>query len=218
MQRLLVKLYSPARISHVRIGSTKIVQRSAFSSEITNLACNSQSLLEVLDAVGEVFGLNRVGIRLSPLGTFNDMRDSDPVGIFSHVLRALAKRSIAYVHLIEARGDERALDEGLPLDSGAAPTAALFRPFYPSVLIGAGGFTRESADEAIAAGTVDAVAFGRLFISNPDLPLRLKLDAELNSYDRTTFYGGAAQGYTDYATLEDLRASESQVSELRAGD
>jgi len=171
-------------------------------------------LLEVLDAVGEVFGLNRVGIRLSPLGTFNDMRDSDPVGIFSHVLRALAKRSIAYVHLIEARGDERALDEGLPLDSGAAPTAALFRPFYPGVLIGAGGFTRESADEAIAAGTVDAVAFGRLFISNPDLPLRLKLDAELNSYDRTTFYGGAAQGYTDYATLEDLRASESQVSEL----
>ena len=158
-------------------------------------------LWEVLEAVGEVFGLERVGVRLSPLGTFNDMRDSDPVGLFGFVLRELAKKPIAYVHLIEARADERPPEENVALGSGAAPTAKLFRPFYPGVLIGAGGFTRGSASEAIAAGIVDAVAFGKLFISNPDLPLRLKDDRTLNGYDPATFYGGGAQGYTDYPAL-----------------
>jgi N-ethylmaleimide reductase len=159
-------------------------------------------LWEVLEAVGDVFGLERVGVRLSPLGTFNDMRDSDPVGLFGFVLRELAKKPIAYVHLIEARADARPSEEHVDLGSGASPTAEIFRPFYPGVLIGAGGFTRELASVAIAAGTVDAVAFGKLFISNPDLPLRLKDDRTLNGYDPATFYGGGAQGYTDYPALQ----------------
>lgn len=177
-------------------------------------------LLEVLDAVGEVFGLDRVGIRLSPLGTFNDMRDSNPVGMFGHLLQALAKTPIAYVHLIEARGDEDAPDDSIRLRSGPAPTAALFRPSYPGTLIGAGGFTRESAEEAVAAGTVDAVAFGRLFISNPDLPLRFRLEAPLNTYDRATFYGygGTAKGYTDYPTLEELESRNPENEEVEACD
>ena len=173
----------------------------------------------MLDAVGGVFAFDRVGIRLSPLGTFNDMSDSDPVGMFGYVLRELGKKRIAYVHLIEARGDEEAPAESVPLGSGAAPTAALFRPFYTDkgrkgVLIGAGGFTRQSAAEAIAAGTVDAVAFGRLFISNPDLPLRLQRRAPLNRYDRPTFYGGGIKGYTDYPALDDLHATQSTVPEV----
>jgi N-ethylmaleimide reductase len=172
----------------------------------------------VLEAVSEVFGPERVGIRLSPLGTFNDMRDSDPVGMFSYVLRELAKKAIAYVHLIEARGDERSPDESVVLDPGAAPTAGLFRRFFPGVLIGAGGFTRESASQAIAVGTVDAVAFGKLFISNPDLPLRLKLDATLNSYDNATFYGGNAVGYTDYRTLQNLPSDGSEIPEVKGSD
>jgi N-ethylmaleimide reductase len=175
-------------------------------------------LLEVLEAVGDVFGLERVGIRLSPLGSFNDMHDSDPVGIFGFVLRALAKKPIAYVHLIEARADERSPEESLTLDSGAAPTAALFRPFYPGVLIGAGGFTRQSAAEAIAARTLDAVAFGKLFIANPDLPLRLKMDTPLNQYDHSTFYGGTAKGYTDYPTLRELSSSQAQTAGVEACD
>ena len=170
-------------------------------------------LFEVLDAVGEVFGFDRVGIRLSPLGSFNDMSDSDPVGLFGYVLRELSKKPIAYVHLIEARADEGGPDERVPLGSGAAPTAALFRPFYKGVLIGAGGFTRKSATEAIAAGTVDGVAFGRLFISNPDLPLRLQRSAPLNHYDRLTFYGGGLKGYTDYPALDDAHIAQSNVSE-----
>jgi N-ethylmaleimide reductase len=173
-------------------------------------------LLEVLDAVGEVFGQDRVGIRLSPLGTFNDMRDSDPVGIFSHVLRTLARNRVAYVHLLEARADEHVPDDGISLAPGAAPTAALFRPFYPGVLIGAGGFTRESAAEAIAVRTVDAVAFGKLFISNPDLPLRLKLDRALTSYDHATFYGGDAKGYTDYPFLRDWPLNDANAELVEA--
>jgi N-ethylmaleimide reductase len=175
-------------------------------------------LFEVLDAVGEVFGMDRVGIRLSPLGTFNDMRDSDPVGMFGYVLRALAQRSIAYVHLIEARADERGADETAVLDSGAAPTAALFRPFYSGTLIGAGGFTRESAKEAIAAGTVDAVAFGKLFIANPDLPVRFRINSDLNRYDHDTFYGGGRKGYTDYPTLETVPTNAAKHAEVEACD
>jgi len=146
------------------------------------------------------------------------MHDSDPVGIFGFVLRALAKKPIAYVHLIEARTDERSPEESLTLDSGAAPTAALFRPFYPGVLIGAGGFTRQSAAEAIAARTVDAVAFGKLFIANPDLPLRLEMDTPLNQYDHSTFYGGTAKGYTDYPTLRELSSSQAQTAGVEACD
>jgi N-ethylmaleimide reductase len=76
------------------------------------------------------------------------------------------------------------------------------RPFWRKPLIVAGGFTRESADEAIRSGRADAIAFGRQFIANPDLPLRFKLDAPLNPYDRSTFYGGGAAGYVDYPALE----------------
>lgn len=175
-------------------------------------------LLEVLEAVGEAFGLERVGIRLSPLGTFNDMSDSDPVGMFGYVLRELSQNPIAYVHLIEARGDERSPDESVVLDSSAAPTAALFRPFYPGTLIGAGGFTRELAAEAVGAGTVDAVAFGKLFIANPDLPIRFRLDTALNPYDHETFYGGGKKGYTDYPTLEAIAGNETASAELQACD
>lgn len=177
-------------------------------------------LLEVLEGVGEVFGLDRVGIRLSPLGTFNDMSDSDPVGMFSYLLRELAKRPIAYVHMIEGRADadENASAGSVVLDSGAAPTAALFRPFYPGTLIGAGGFTRELAAEAVAAGTVDAVAFGKMFIANPDLPVRFKANRELNPYDSGTFYGGDKKGYTDYPALATTVSNDAASAILQGCD
>ena len=78
----------------------------------------------------------------------------------------------------------------------------MFRPFFSGILIGAGGFTHESANKAVDKGTVDAVAFGRHFLANPDLPRRMELRAPLNPYDRTTFYGGGARGYTDYRFLQ----------------
>jgi len=162
----------------------------------------SRLLLEVVEAVSGVYGSDHVGVRLSPLGAVNDMSDSDPVALFRHVVGSLATRGLAYLHLIEARADEAEREAaGLHL-AGVAPTAAFFRPLFRGVLIGAGGYTRGLASAAISGGTVDAVAFGRSFISNPDLPRRLESGAPLNPYDRSTFYGGDGdKGYTDYPSL-----------------
>jgi N-ethylmaleimide reductase len=158
-------------------------------------------LFEVLEAVGGVFGPERVGVRLSPFGSFNDMSDSDPVTFFSYLIPRLGTMGLAYLHLVEARADEsEGVQSGWRM-AGVAPTAALFRPLFPGALIAAGGFTSDSATTTIEEGTADAVAFGRLFISNPDLPRRLELGASLNRYDRSTFYGGGAKGYTDYPSL-----------------
>lgn len=146
-------------------------------------------LIEVTGAAIEIWGADRVGVRMSPFGTQNDVGDADPVGLYSYVLSRLDELDIAYVHLIEANdgADLRAVDE--------------LRPFWRKTLIRAGGYTGEIAEEVIRSGRADAVAFGRQFIANPDLPLRLKLGAPLNPYDRSTTYGGGAAGYVDYPAL-----------------
>lgn len=151
-------------------------------------------LLEVTQAAIEIWGADRVGVRLSPGGTFNDMGDSDPIALYSHVLARLDQLDIAYLHLIQAR--DGAGMEDAPVTNGR------LRPLWRKPLILAGGFTGKSADEAIRSGQTDAVAFGRNFIANPDLPLRLELGAPLNPYDRATFYGGGAAGYVDYPVLD----------------
>ncbi len=151
-------------------------------------------LLEVVDAVAGVWGPGRVGVRLSPFGKFLDMGDSNPVALFTYVLEQLSKRGIAYAHVIEPRGGESGY-------SDAPRTAELFRKAFSGVLVSAGGYSGETAEQTIAEGLADAVAFGRWFISNPDLPARLALDSPLNPYDRKTFYGGGEKGYTDYPAL-----------------
>lgn len=156
-------------------------------------------LLEVVDQAVNVWGAGRVGVRLSPYGTFNDMKDSDPIALFTYVLGQLSTRGIAYVHLIEPRSSAAGSQDSNI--SGAPETAKLFRKAFAGTLISAGGYNRAEAMAAVAEGRADAVAFGRLFISNPDLPLRLERDADLNAYDRNTFYGGAEKGYTDYSAL-----------------
>jgi N-ethylmaleimide reductase len=156
-------------------------------------------LLEVVDAAIGVWGAARVGVRLSPYGTFNDMRDSDPIKLFTYVLEQLSSRKIAYVHLIEPRSSSAGSQDGNIQDAPA--TAHLFRKAYAGVLISAGGYQRSDAMKVVEEGYADAVAFGRLFISNPDLPKRLEHNAELTKYDRGTFYGGAEKGYTDYPAL-----------------
>jgi len=128
------------------------------------------------------------------------MGDSDPVSVFTYAIQELSTRGIAYLHLIEPRATAEQLGQsiaGIP-----ESTATLFRQAFKGPLIAAGGFDRESAAAAIEGGRADAVAFGRDFISNPDLPRRFKLGAKLNPYNRSTFYGGGAAGYTDYPALE----------------
>ena len=164
-----------------------------------SFANRSRLLIEVLDAVIQVWGSDRVGVRLSPYGTFNDMADSDSQGLFTYVIGELAKLKLAYLHLIEPRatmagGSDKVLTE-MP------SAAALFGKLFGGMILSAGGYDRDTAIAAVESGQADAIAFGRLFISNPDLPKRLEINAALTPYDRATFYGGGAIGYTDYPSL-----------------
>jgi N-ethylmaleimide reductase len=159
-------------------------------------------LLEVVDAVTEVWGSDKVGVRLSPYGTFGDMGDSDPQALFCYVLRELSARKIVYAHIIEPRSTNAG--GGAEDNEAAIRTAPIFRKAFPGVLISAGGYTAAEAEKTIEAGKADAIAFGRLFIANPDLPERFAKDAPLNEPHRPTFYGGTEQGYTDYPALEEV--------------
>ena len=168
----------------------------AYGGSIENRA---RLLLEVVDAVVQVWGKNRVGVRLSPFGVFSDMGDSNPIALFSYVLQQLSNRGIAYAHIVEPRVGNAGADAAI--DSEAPRTAEIFRRAFKGVLISASGYTAETAETAIASHLADAVAFGRLFIANPDLPKRLRQKSKLNPYDRSTFYGGTEKGYTDYPSL-----------------
>ena len=168
----------------------------AYGGSIEN---RSRLLLEVVDAVVKVWGKGRVGVRLSPYGKFSDMGDSNPVALFSYVLQQLSAREIAYAHLVEPRVGNTALNTGI--DDSLPHASETFRKSFTGVLISAGGYTAASAEETVSKGDADAIAFGRLFIANPDLPERFRVGAELNKPDRSTFYGGTEKGYTDYPSL-----------------
>jgi len=153
-------------------------------------------LFEIVDAVSGAIGSDRLGVRLSPFGQYGGICDSNPLALFTFVIREMNRRRIAYLHLIEARGSEMGLTD--ELHDGALNNAALFRPAFDGPLLSAAAYTPESAAEAIHKGHADAVAFGRLFVANPDLVERIKRNHPLNAPDRSTFYGGGSHGYTDY--------------------
>jgi N-ethylmaleimide reductase len=159
-------------------------------------------LLEIARAVIEVWGADRVGVRLSPYGIANGSFEADPMPLYTHVVEALNPLGLAYLHFIEPRSSGAGRAE---VNWQNVPSAmVLFRPVWKGVLITAGGFTGESAEAAIAQGHADAIAFGRIFISNPDLPRRLREGLPLTPYNRATFYGGEAAGYTDYPVYGEL--------------
>jgi N-ethylmaleimide reductase len=163
-------------------------------------------LMEIAQAVIEVWGADRVGVRL-PYGVANDSGEADPMPLYSHVIRSLDPFGLAYLHFIEPRSSGAGRAE---VNHQNVPSAmVLFRPIWRGVLISAGGFTGETAEAAIAAGHADAIAFGRIFISNPDLPRRLREGFPLTPYNRATFYGGGETGYTDYAAYDALKQAES---------
>jgi len=156
-------------------------------------------LLEVVDAVSAELGSDRVGVRLSPFGHAYGIFDTDGMALWQYVAEQLGKRRLAYLHLVEPRAiwssDNNAFDPEAP-----EVTAQLKRAFGGPT-IAAGGYVADTARAAVADGTTDTVAFGRLFIANPDLADRFRQGADLNKYDRPTFYGGDAKGYTDYPFL-----------------
>src|SRR5712671_2818977 len=157
-------------------------------------------LLEVTQAAISVWGADRVGVRIAPSGTYGSMSDSDPAATFGYVATELDRLGIAYLHVVEPR--IKGIEE---IVKGQAPIAAQhLRREFSRTLIAAGGFTGESAAAIIAAGDAELVAFGRHFVSNPDLPERLRRNLPLNRYDRSTFYGGDGRGYIDYPTHADM--------------
>jgi N-ethylmaleimide reductase len=160
-------------------------------------------LMEIAQAVVEVCGADRVGVRLSPYGIANDSGEAEPMPLYAHVVQSLDRLGLAYLHFIEPRSSGAGRAE---VNHQNVPSAMLlFRPMWKGVVITAGGFTGDTAEAAIAAGHADAIAFGRIFISNPDLPRRLQHGFPLTPYNRATFYGGEEAGYTDYPEHEELQ-------------
>jgi N-ethylmaleimide reductase len=163
----------------------------AYGGPIENRA---RLLIEVLDAVADVWGSSRVGVRLSPSGEYNSMSDSNPEATFGYVAEQLSKYCIAYLHVIEPRvkGNETLKEDVEPV------AARQLRERFKGNILAAGGFSPDSAEAIVERGDADLVAFGRLFISNPDLPERIRIGLPLTAYDRATFYGHGSRGYTDY--------------------
>ena len=152
-------------------------------------------VLEVMKELIDVWGNDRVGIKLSPLIPFNGMIDSDPRALYLYLLQEMNKLFPAYVHMMNAL---------FPLDDFPHwPTDALgtFRPHIKSTVIGNGGYNAEKAEAELISGRADLISFGSLFIANPDLPARFKSGAPLMEADRATMYGGGAHGYIDYQPM-----------------
>lgn len=156
-------------------------------------------LSEVIESVSQVFSSDRIGVRLSPYGSFNDIGDSDPISLFNAVIEKLNTYHLAYVHMIEPRSTTAGGND--QLDAQAPITSEMFRAAYQGKFISAGGYDQAMGEAVLEAGLADAVAYGRLYIANPDLAERFKQGANLNPYNRATFYGGGEAGYTDYPTL-----------------
>ncbi len=170
----------------LRDGSNK--RGGAYGGSVENRA---RLLLEVLDATIEVWGSDRVGVRISPLNSFNSMIDSDPVATFSWLAGKLNDYQLAYLHVMRAdfKGEQQG-DVMTPI-----------RSIYQGVIIGNTGYGAEEAEAAISSGKLDAVAFGVPFLANPDLPTRFAKNAPLNAPDPAKFYSAGAEGYTDYPYL-----------------
>ncbi|KAG6406375.1 hypothetical protein SASPL_133975 [Salvia splendens] len=154
--------------------------------------------LEVAEAVIDEIGAKRVGMRLSPYSDFNEAGDSDPDGLGLYMANALRKLDLVYLHVIEPRAVGSTVIEGCAEDQ-----LLPMRKAFKNTFIAAGGFNRTTGSAAVAGDGADLVAFGRLFLANPDLPKRYRLDAPLNKYDRNTFYtSDPVVGYTDYPFLQ----------------
>ncbi|MBY0345427.1 MAG: alkene reductase [Neisseriaceae bacterium] len=166
------------------------IRKDQYGGSITN---RSRFLFEVVDAVVAAIGANRTGIRISPFGDFNGNSSVHEHEMADYMIKGLSERGLAFLHISE------------PDWAGALPLSMDFRQklrkSYLGIIIGAGAYNAEKAQPLLAAGLIDAVAFGRSYLANPDLPERLAVDAPLNALDLKTLYGGGKKGYIDYPTL-----------------
>ncbi len=170
----------------LRDGANK--RSGSYGGSIENRA---RLMLEVLDAAISVWGADRVGLRISPLNSYNSMIDSDPVALTTYIAEQTSARGLAYLHVMRS--------DFFQQQTGDVMTPA--RAAFKGVLVGNMGYTADEADKAIASGQLDAVAFGVPFLANPDLPARIASKAELNAPDAARFYSPGPKGYTDYPAL-----------------
>ncbi len=154
-----------------------------------SIANRLRLLLEVTEAVCEVWPAGRVGVRISPINPWGGMQDSDPAALFGAAAAALSVRNIAYLHVAEARTRR-------PMFGWSR-----LRDRFGGAYIANGGFDRYCAEAALSSGRADLISFGRAFIANPDLVQRLRLGVALRPADPAVYYGGGAVGYTDYPSL-----------------
>lgn len=174
------------------------LRTDAYGGSIENRA---RLLLEVTDAVVAAIGKERVGVRLSPISGANDIDDSNPEPVFTYAVEQLAARDIAFLHIVEGNtGGERVPGRPTDFDLGK------LRRIFPNAYIANNGYTRDMAIAARAANRADLIAFGRPFISNPDLVERLRHDVPLAPLQAATLYGGDERGYTDYPVRETAAA------------
>jgi len=155
-------------------------------------------LVEVTRALVDVWGAERVGVRLSPLNPFNDIEDSDPESTFGRASERLAEKGIVYLHVVEPDAPE---------GEDEHPVVTEMRERFAGTVMVNGGYDAESGDAAIREERADLVSFAKLFLANPDLPERFARDLPLNEPDPETFYGGGREGYVDYPTWEEREAS-----------
>jgi N-ethylmaleimide reductase len=163
----------------------------AYGGGIENRA---KLMLEVSKAVAEVAGAERTGIRISPVTPANDVSDSNPQPLFDYIVDGLSALGLTYIHVVEGAN--------APFDY------ASLRKRFKQAYVANNGYDFDLATKVLDAGAADLIAFGKPFISNPDLVERLKKGAALNEWDKNTFYGGGAKGYTDYPTLDAAQAAE----------
>jgi N-ethylmaleimide reductase len=167
-----------------------------------DIAGRARFPLQLVGAFIDVFGADRVGVRVSPSGTWGSISDSNPESTFGFFADRLTELHIAYLHVIEPRvSGTETVAEGR-----AAVAAAALRRHFHGPIIAAGGFDRAGAEDILHRGDADLVAFGRLFASNPDLPERLRNGWPLDPYDRETFWGGTEYHYSDYLPYGDAQS------------
>jgi N-ethylmaleimide reductase len=185
------------------ISSSTNLRTDAYGGPVERRA---RFLIEVVEAVSAVWGPDRVGVRLSPLGQMNDISDSDPEATFGYIAETLSDFRFAYLHIVNPAAP--ALEKGQPPDARAERMLALIRQKYRGTLIVAGGFDHDHAEQWLEESKADLIALGRKFLANPDLPERFKEHKPLNADDPSTYYGGGAKGYTDYPSLAQERGEQ----------
>ncbi len=169
----------------------------AYGGSIENRA---KLMIEVATAVAKEIGADKTGIRISPVTPANDISDSNPQPLFDHIVEQLSALKLVYLHVVEGA-------TGGPRDNAPFDYASL-RKRFKGTYIANNGYDLALANKVLAADEADLIAFGKLYIANPDLVERLKVGAPLNTPDNKTFYGGGAKGYTDYPTLEAAQAAQ----------